>query len=435
MSVRNRIRRLLVASRGPLAIQLAKVGRQMGVEIVVPVHEGDQDATWPDRADFAAYIPQTGDTWPGLDRIIEVASDAGCDAIHPGWSWLARSQELAGELSRSGLGLVGPRVDQLAAMNDRSSIRNYAEEIGIPVVPGSEPLSDQGEAETWLAWTGLPAVIKPVQRGTMEKVVLRDLNQASGQLVDALGRGSVLLERLVQGAREVEVPFMGDGEGGVVTLGDREITVQLSGRRVLAESPVSGLSEQTHAEIAAYALMIASGMEWEGLGAVRFLVTPDGRAYFLTLRAGLQPWYPVTEAVVGVDLLEAQIRVASGEHLGWDSDDISMEGHALVLCLIAQSEGRVESIEAPLGLRIDLGVEVGDRVEPGDEIATIQVHTQTRQTSIVQAKAALDLLTIEGVEHNARDLSRVLADARFWSGGLTRDDVDDIEDRLRSTSD
>ena len=122
----------------------------------------------------------------------------------------------------------------------------------------------------------------------------------------------------------------------MVPLGDREITVRIDGRRVLSEAPAFGLSEDIHEEIATYAVMIAAGLEWDGLGAIRFLVTPDGRAYFLTMRAGLQPWYSVTEAVVGVDLIEAQIRVAGGEHLGWSADDIEMDGHALTICLIAK---------------------------------------------------------------------------------------------------
>ena len=412
-------------------MQMAKIGRQMGVEVVVPVHQGDADASWPDSADYAAYIPQTEGRWPGLERVIEVAADAGCDAIHPGWSWLARSPELAGELSRTGMGLVGPRMDQIAAMNDRGSIRDYAEEIGIPVVPGSEPLSDDGEAQTWLAWTGLPAVIKPVTRGAMDHVVLSDQSKAPSLLLEAMSQGPVLLERLVESAREIEVPFMGDGEGGVVTLGDRETTVQLGGRRVIAESPAPGLDEGTHEEVATYAHLIASGLEWDGLGAARFLVTPDGRAYFLTLRAGLQPWYPVTEAVVGVDLIEAQIRVAGGEHLGWSSDDVDVSGHALAVCLIARSEGTITEVVLPEGLRIDLGVETGDQVQPGDELATLQVHTRSRQTSIVQAKAALDILRIEGCRHNGREVSMALADARFWSGTLTRDHMDELQSRIR----
>jgi 3-methylcrotonyl-CoA carboxylase alpha subunit len=420
-----------VTSRGPLALQMAKIGRQMGVEIVVPIHEGDADARWPDSADYAAYIPRGEGRWPGLERVIEVAADAGCDAIHPGWSWLARSPELAGELSRTGMGLVGPRMDQLAAMNDRGSIRDYAEEIGIPVVPGSEALIDEGEAQTWLAWTGLPAVIKPVTRGAMDNVVLSDLAQAPSQILAAMNQGPVLLERLVKSAREIEVPFMGDGEGGVVTLGDRETTFQLGGRRVIVECPAPGLDDVTHEEVATYAHLIASGLEWDGLGAARFLVTPDGRAYFLTLRAGLQPWYPVTEAVVGVDLIEAQIRVAGGEHLGWSSDDVDVDGHALVVCIIAREAGTIEGLALPEGLRIDLGVEIGDQVQPGDEIATLQVHTRSRQTSIVQAKAALDVLKIKGCEHNGAELSLALADAQFWSGTLTRDHMEEIQQRIR----
>ena len=430
MSFRQRIRRLMVASRGPLAIQLAKVGRQMGVEIVVPIHEGDADATWPDAADYAAYIPQTDGHWPSLQRVVEVASDAGCDAIHPGWSWLARSPELADELSRTGIGLIGPRMDLLSAMNDRGSIRDYAAEIGIPVVPGSEALTDEGEAQTWLAWTGVPAMVKPVQRGAMNKLVLREMSEASDQLLKAMSQGPVLLERIVESAREIEVPFMGDGEGGVVTLLDRETTVQLNGRRVIAEAPAPCLDAVTHEEISTYAHLIASGLEWDGLGAVRFLVTPDGRAYFLTLRAGLQPWYPATEAVAGVDLLEAQIRVAGGEHLGWSSDDVHIDGHAIVLCVVAKEGGTIEEIDLPEGLRIDLGVEPGDLVQAGDEIATLQVHTRSRQTSIVQAKAALDRLQITGCRHNATDLSRVLADARFWTGGLNRDEMMELQQTI-----
>jgi acetyl/propionyl-CoA carboxylase alpha subunit len=422
---RPRIGRLLVAARGLEALRIGRVCQGAGIEAVALLQERDGDAAWPDLLDYASYCAPGDGPWPEAQRVVDAAQDAGCDAIHPGWGPLARSALLAGLSSSSNLGYVGPGADRLDAANDRLAVRRVAQALGIPVVPGTDALLDPALAVAWVTATGTPVMLKPARAGVPAQRLLQ--HSDVGPAVEAmLARGPVFLERLVEGARLIEVPVFGDGEGGALAVGDREVTVRIDGQRLLAECPASGLPDGMAATLHDRAERLCAHLRWIGLGAVQFLLTPDGRAYLLQLRPGLQPWSAVTEVVYGVDLIDAQIRLTAGDRLGWEREDLQPVGFGVCLRLVARSEGMVETLpQVPAGPGASLlhALEEGSLVEPRDDLCILTVVEPTRQAALVRARALATELAPTGVDTDLPALLRLFDAPDFWRGPLDRDRV------------
>lgn len=420
---RPRIGRLLVAARGVEALRIGRVCRSAGIESVALLQERDGDASWPDQLDFASYCAPGDAPWPEPQRVVDAAQDAGCDAIHPGWGPLARSALLAGLSSSSNLGYVGPGADRLDAANDRIAVRRVAHALGIPVVPGTDALLDPALAVAWVTATGTPVMLKPARPGVAARRLLHHSDVAPA--VEAmLARGPIFLERLVDGARLIEVPVFGDGDGGALAVGDREVSVRLDGQRLLAECPASGLPDGMAATLHDRAERLCAHLRWIGLGAVQFLLTPDARAYLLQLRPGLQPWSAVTEVVYGVDLVDAQIRLTAGDRLGWAREDLQPVGHGVCLRLVARGDGVVERPpQAPEGPGAALlhALEEGSLVEAGDDLCTLTVVEPTRQAALVRVRALAADLAPTGIETDLPALLRLFDAPEFWRGPLDRD--------------
>jgi acetyl-CoA carboxylase, biotin carboxylase subunit len=425
--IEPQIKRVLVASRGEAALRFARAAHARGIEVVALVDlSRDEGAAWPSEIDVPVYVPADArGRWPAVGAVIDVALDAGCDAIYPAWGALVRDADLAVLAGRVGLKVVGPTSTLLSAVADRIGMRAIAEEVGLPVVPGSEPLTDLSHAQTWLAWSGLPAVVRSLESSTAGSGRrLTDTVEAE-EVVSALQEvGPVMLERVVQGAREVEVPVIGDGKGGVVALADREITVRDGHVRVLTEAPAPGMSSVSRTEVLAYADALARQLRWKGIGAVRFLVTPDGRPYFLQIRPGVQPWHGATEALLGVDLMDAELRLAEGGPLFWSPSDIRANGHAMALRVRAAfDDEEVGELVLDEGVRFQPALVVGDRTRAGQALGTLIVRAPTRQACIVRARALLDRWPQSGVTPETALLKRLFDERAFWEGPLDREAV------------
>ena len=422
---RPRISRLLIAARGMEALRVARVCRASGIESVALLQERDGDAGWPDSVDYASYCAPGDGPWPEPQRVVDAAQDAGCDAVHPGWGHPARSAVLAGLSSSSNLGYVGPGADRLDAANDRIAVRRVAHALGIPVVPGTDALLDPTLAVAWVTATGTPVMLKPARVGVAAQRLHHQADVAPA-VAAMLAQGPVFLERLVEGARLIEVPVFGDGDGTALAVGDREVTVRVDGQRLLAECPASGLPDGMAATLHDRAERLCAQLRWIGLCAVQFLLTPDGRAYLLQLRPGLQPWSAVTEVVYGVDLVDAQIRLTAGDPLGWEREDLQPSGFAVCLRLVARSDGQVarppEIAEGP-GASLLHALEVGSLVEPLDDLCTLTVVEPTRQAALVRARALADALAPAGVDTDLPALLRLFDAPDFWRAPLDRDRV------------
>ncbi len=423
------LRRLLAACRGPAALRLVRWAREAGVEVVVLMDDSDGDNAWPDQGDFACHVPDEPDQpWPAPARVLAAAMDAGCDLIHPGWGQAARSPGMVDQLSLTSLAWAGPGVRATGIVCDRAIAREHALEQGIAVVPGSLPTDSMAEGLAWVEQSGLPIMVKPVdveQRAGHGVATTRAAAEAELRL--ALALGPVLLERRVVGAREVEVPLLMDDSGACWVLGDREIGTRGPAGRVVVESPAPGIAEPWRAQMHAAAETFARSLRFRGLGAVRFLVPPDGRPYFLQLRPGLQPWHGVTELRFGVDLVDAQVRIAMGEGLAWAAPPTAPDRHALWAALRAAAPGVVAAEPTVAAdVRFAAGCAVGDRVRAGQFLGGLVVAAPTRPAALVRLQAAVASLAAEpgmGVPLRRDDLARLINAPAFWRGPLDRDQI------------
>lgn len=424
----DQVRRVLVPARGAAAVRLARSVREAGVEVVVLLAEHDEAAGWADLADHAVALRGSPPGWPPLDQVIDAAVDAGCDGVLPAWDRLARDPALAARCARAGLRWLGTPRELLAFVGDRVRVREQAEGQDIDVVPGTRALTDPDLALAWAVSVGFPVALKPAV-GRFRPLVRVDnaeelLVAAEGMLED----GPVLVERYVLGAREIEVPVVGDGDEAVVAVGTRDITGRVDGVRRLTTVPAGGLPGDQELRIMQAALSLAASIGWRGVGAVQFLVTPDGRPYLLDLRPGLRPADLATERIYGVDLVDAAMRVGMGQRLLWGAEEVEADGVAIAVRLRASPDGasnmRLGAVVAPPEAR--LVVRAGDRVRAGDELGTLLVQAPARQAALVRAKIALDELHLPGVPCDLPALRRILGDRRTWQAQLDREAVADL---------
>jgi acetyl/propionyl-CoA carboxylase alpha subunit len=416
------LRRVLVADRGQGALRILRWAREAKVESVCLVSDEDGESVWPDALDYSVWIPEEGEgPWPDPQRVISAALDAGCDAIHPGICAASHNPMLVELLNNTGLAWAGPGQHPLGVAADRAIARSVAEELGIPVVPGSMPILDLTQGAAWLARVGVPASIRTIDalRGS-PRIRIDNLAEGTNQLAVALEDGPVLLERIVLGAREIEVPVLADGSGTALALGDLEVSVRLNQRRLLAEAPAPGLSPARREELHRLAERLVKHLDWRGLATVRFLVPADGRPYFLLLRPGLQPWHGLTEALFQVDLVDAQMRIATGDLLRWGPNDLQASGHHIWLGLRAGGEGSL-SVVPQDGLRRDLAIIEGDTVVAQQPLGSIVASGPTRQAAIVRTRAALNTDLLPGIPVETQPFVQLFDARQFWDGPVDRD--------------
>lgn len=409
------IHRVLAACRGEAALRVVRSARAAGMESVALFAEEDAEAEWVEEADYAVYVPAEDEPWPAVHRVVSAGADSGCDAVHPGWGPLCRSVFAAELVVRSGMAWLGPSVRALEAVSDRGAQREAAQRLGIPTVPGSDPISVPLQARTWMAWAGAPVLLKPLDTLGLPGRSLRidDLDDQADLLEEVLADGPAMLERLVLDAREIEVPVLAGADGRVAALSDRETTVRSAVDRLVVEAPAPGLDDALRGTLRDSAVRLAQELGWQGLGAVRFLLTGDGRAWFLGMRPGLTPWHAATEVALGLDLVDAELHLASGADLAWDPADLVPLGHALTLRVPAAAAGTLASVEEPVDVALQPAGVAGDTLEAGALFGSVTVRAPTRQAAIVRARTALDRWPMTGVPLHDAPLRALLDDPGF----------------------
>lgn len=417
------LRRVLLPARGAAAVRLARSVVDAGLEAVVLLDAHDEQASWIDRAGGqAAHVGPGPAGWPDPDAVVGAALDAGCDAVLPGWDHLARDVELARACGRSGLAWLGWDLDLLELAADRVRVRHLGEELGLPVVPGTDRVEDAAEALAWASNVGFPVAVKPARGRSRPLVRADDATELAVVAQGQLEGGRILVERYVLGAREIEVPLAGDGEEVVVSLGTRELTGRITGSRRLCSAPAA-LPEDLADRAEDLALDLAATIGWRGVGAVQLLLTPDDRLYLLDLRPGLSPHDGVTERIYGVDLVDAALRTGMGQPLLWAPETVLPDGFGLDLRLVATGTAGQEYRLA--GLRLPREAEVviapGDRVRTGDELGHVLVHGQARHPVLVRAKVAAEALELQGVPCALPALRRLLGSDEWWHAPLGRE--------------
>jgi len=433
--------KILIANRGEIALRILRTCREMGIRTVVAHSQADAGSLPVRLADESICIgpAEARQSYLNIPSIISAASITDSEAIHPGYGLLSENAAFAEICRACGITFIGPAPEAIRLMGDKAQARAMAKQAGAPVVPGSEaPLEGVDEAQALADTIGYPIVVKAAAGGGgrgMRMVRARDmLAQAfatcQAEAAQAFGSSELYLEKFVEEARHVEVQVLGDRNGIRVHLGERDCSVQRRYQKLLEESPASAISEATRAGLYKAALTVANSVNYISAGTVEFLVARDGSFYFIEMNTRIQVEHPVTEMVTGIDLVREQIRIASGEPLGYRQRAITLRGHAIECRINAEdpehfvpSPGTVTTWLPPggFGVRVDSHLMPGAVVPPYYDslIAKIIVHGRDRAEAIARMQRALAETHVEGVKTTIPYHQKLLADPAFLSGEHT----------------
>jgi len=444
--VMTHIKKLLVANRSEIAVRIARACREMHIESVFAFSEAD-DTRYVRR--FFDYAVAVG-SYLDVDEVIDAARRAGADAIHPGYGFLSERAELAAACEDAGLRFIGPKAKSIAAMGSKAESRQLMKKLGVPVVPGYEG-DDQGDATLAkeAERIGFPVLVKAssggggkgmkIVRGAAELQPM--IESARREAKKAFGDDRLLLERYIEEPRHVEVQVFGDSRGEIIHLFERDCSIQRRHQKVVEESPAPLYSEELRKKMTKAAVAAAKGVNYENAGTVEFILTPKGEFYFLEMNTRLQVEHPVTELVTGVDLVRAQIEVASGKPLPWKS--VEQRGHAIEVRVYAEDpddrflpqSGRIERYVEPSGpgVRVDAGVmegtEIGVSFDP--MLAKLICCAEDRNEAIDRLDRALHDYVILGLKTNVSWLRRVVIHEAFRAGKVSTRFLQDHESDLR----
>ena len=434
------IKRILIANRGEIAVRVIRACESLGVESVLCVSEADRGSLGARVATRAVCIgpAQPALSYLSVPTVVQAALGYGCDAIHPGYGFLAERADLAQLCEAEGVIFIGPTAAQIEAVGDKLRARAEAIAADVPVVPGG-PVESAAEARALAATIGAPLLVKAVGGGGgrgMKRVDDLDeleptMAMASAEASAAFGDARVYLERYVAQGRHIEVQLLGDGQGRVIHLGERDCSVQRRYQKLVEESPAPRLPRATRERLLDAAVRFASRLAYRGAGTVEFLYDVErDEFYFLEMNARIQVEHPVTEQVTGVDLIAQQIAIAEGRGLSLHQSDVAFTG-AAIECRInaedpaadfAPSPGKVTAVQWPSGpgVRVDTHIVAGASVPPfyDSMIGKIIASGPDRLTALTRLRAALEDTHIEGIHTNSALQRRILQQREFAEGGI-----------------
>jgi len=434
--------KILVANRGEIACRVIATARRLGIGVAAVYSEADAGARHVRLADEAFLIgpAPAAESYLRGERILEVARQCGAQAVHPGYGFLSENEAFARACAAAGVVFIGPTPEAIAAMGDKSAAKRLMEKAGVPLVPGYHGEKQDGAflaRETQKI--GFPVLIKACAGGGgkgMRVVRKADefqaaLEGAQREAKAAFGDARVLIERYLERPRHIEMQVFGDTRGACVYLFERDCSVQRRHQKVLEEAPAPGMSAERRAQMGEAAVAAARAVAYVGAGTVEFIAEPDGRFYFMEMNTRLQVEHPVTEMVTGLDLVEWQLRVASGEPLPLAQQALQLRGHAVEARLYAEDPergflpqtGRLEHLRFPqasAGVRIDTGVEAGTAITPHYDpmIAKVIAWGEDRPAALARLGAALAAVEIAGVRTNLGFLERVVRSRPFAAADL-----------------
>ncbi len=437
------INRILVANRGEIACRVFATCRRLGIGTVAVHSDADAGALHVRLADEAIRIGPAPavDSYLRIDAIIAAALRSGADAVHPGYGFLSENAAFARACAEAGLVFIGPSADVIAAMGSKIEAKKVALAAGVPTVPGYHGHDQSLERlleEAHLI--GFPILIKAsaggggrgMRRVDAEAELAPQLQSAQREALSAFGDGSVLLEKLVFDPRHLEVQLVGDGQGNLVHLFERDCSVQRNNQKVFEEAPAPNLPDTVRDKLYERALKLAHAIGYRSAGTVEFVMEAGSdQPYFLEMNTRLQVEHPVTEAITGIDLVEWQILVAAGLPLPARQEEIRKRGHAIEARIAAErpelgyqpSTGRIERLSVPRGVRFDAGIAEGSEigVHYDSMVAKLIVHSESRATAVARLDEALAHLAILGVGTNAGMLRSCVSRPDFVDGTLTTD--------------
>lgn len=443
-------KKVLVANRGEIALRVIRACQELGVKTVAVYSEADANAPHVREADEAVLVgpPPSSQSYLVGERLIEVARRVGAEAIHPGYGFLSERAWFARAVRDAGLVFIGPPAEAIEAMGSKTAARQLAIAAGVPVVPGNtEGVRDAEEAIGIAEAYGFPVLLKAAAGGGgkgMRIVRVREelpaaLESARREAKNAFGDDAVYLEKYIEGPRHVEIQVLADMHGNVVHLGERECSVQRRHQKMIEEAPSVAVTPELRARMGATAVAAARAAGYVNAGTCEFLLDRDGQYYFLEMNTRIQVEHPVTELVMGIDLVQWQLRVAAGEALPFAQKDFTPRGWAIECRITSEdpangflpSTGRIDYLHLPSGpgVRWDGGIEAGSEVglHYDPMLAKLIVHAPTRALAIARMRRALHELTIDGIETSRAFHLRVMDDPEFQAGDIS---IQWLEQRL-----
>lgn len=437
----RKIKKLLVANRGEIALRIMRSVREMGISTVAVYSEADRNALHVRFADEAVYIgpPPSSQSYLVMEKIIQAAKDTQADAIHPGYGFLSENEEFAHKVNSAGLIFIGPSADSIELMGSKLAAKAAVAKFDVPLVPGtSEPISDISAAKKISKTIGYPILIKASAGGggkgmrvvESESDFENQMERAISEATSAFGDGSVFIEKYVTQPRHIEFQIFGDQHGNVVHLFERECSIQRRHQKVIEEAPSSILTPELRKKMGEAAVNVAKAANYYNAGTVEFIVDENKNFYFLEMNTRLQVEHPVTEMITGLDLVKLQITVAEGEKLPFAQSDLTIRGHAVEVRVYAEDPtnnflpdiGTLKTYKRPQGhgIRVDDGFEQGMAIpfyyDP--MIAKMICHDETRQRAIEKTIRAIDEYEITGLETTLGFCRMVMTHEAFRSGNF-----------------
>lgn len=425
------MKKLLIANRGEIAVRIIRSAKELGIATVAVVSEADRGSNAERYADEAAVIgpAPAGLSYLNHDAILDAAARTGADAIHPGYGFLSENAEFARKVRAAGIVWVGPDPESIEMMGDKSRARQAAVDAGVPVLTGTGTLDTREDIEALADEIGYPLLVKAsaggggrgIRRIDSREEVRRTVEVAQAEALAAFKSDEVYFERFVARARHVEVQVLGDGETWV-HIGDRDCSMQRRQQKVIEEAPAPGLPDHVRQQMRTTAVELARQSGYVGAGTVEFLYDPERHEVaFIEMNTRLQVEHPISEVISNIDLVREQLRIASGEKLGYGQDDIELEGHAFEFRINAEdpdnsfmpSPGRIESIDLSggPGVRADFGFSAGQTVVPFYDslLGKLIVWDTDRERALERAIRVLDETEITGIKSTVPLMRRLIA--------------------------
>jgi acetyl/propionyl-CoA carboxylase alpha subunit len=436
------ISKLLIANRGEIVSRVIRTCRRMGVATVAVYSTADQNAAYVRQADEAVLIGPANpvQSYLNIEALIEAARKTGADAVHPGYGFLSERGAFAEAVEQAGLTWVGPSSKLLRAISSKCYCRRLAHEEGVPVIPGTlEPVTDTEEIIAFGRKHGYPLFLKPDKGGGGKGIeviksaaqVAEVFQRASSIAQMAFGFAACYLEQVVIKPRHIEVQFLADRHGHCVCLGERECSIQRRHQKIIEEAPSLAVTPADRERIFDYTRRIILRMGYQGAGTIEGLRSDNGDYYFMEINARLQVEHPVTEFLTGIDIVESQLRLASGDPLDFNQSDVRLNGHAVEARVYAEdpvtffpSPGTITKIQFPeMGahLRIDHALEEGTVVPPYYDplLAKVIAWDTTRPQAIDRLAKALEDFRIEGVKYSSSSNITILRHPKFLEGDFS----------------
>ncbi|MFN0190698.1 MAG: acetyl-CoA carboxylase biotin carboxylase subunit [Aestuariivirga sp.] len=429
--------KILIANRGEIALRVLRACRELGIQTVAVHSTADAEAMHVRLADESVCIgpPPARDSYLNIPSIVAACEITGAEAVHPGYGFLSENARFAGILAEHGIKFIGPSAEHIRIMGDKIEAKRTAKALGIPVVPGSEGgVATVDDARKVASDIGYPVIIKATAGGggrgmkvaRSESELETAVNTAQSEAKAAFGNGDVYVEKYLEKPRHIEIQVLGDGKGNAVHLGERDCSLQRRHQKVWEEALSPALNAQQRSMIGGRVAKAMAELSYEGVGTVEFLYE-NGEFYFIEMNTRLQVEHPVTESITGLDLVQEQIRVATGSDLQFTQESITFSGHAIECRINAEnpttfapSPGRVDAVHFPggLGVRVDSALYSGYRIPPYYDslIGKLIVSGKTRTECMMRLRRALGEFVVEGIETTIPLFQQLLAEPDIIDG-------------------